>query len=69
MTIQFHDNPHTTIISCYSPTNVSDEIETEDLYTDLTEITIQVPKHNLLLIGGDYNVYLVKMTVSNNLFR
>ena len=67
MTIQFHGNPQTTIISCYSPTNVSDEIETEDFYTDLTAITRQVHlrhayrhvyKHNLLLIAGDFNDYL-----------
>ena len=56
MTIQLYGNTQTTIISCYSPTNVSDEIETEDFYTDL--ITRQVPKHNLLLIAGDFNTHL-----------
>ena len=49
---------HTTIISYYSPTNISDEIETGDFYTDLTVITRQVPKHNLLLIAGNYNAHL-----------
>ena len=58
MTIQFRGNPQTTIISCYSPTKVSNEIETEDFYTDLTAIMRQVPKHNLLLIAGDFNAHL-----------
>ena len=58
MTIQFHGNPMTIIISYYSPTYVSDEIETEDLYTDLTAITRQVPKHNLLLITGNFKDHL-----------
>jgi exonuclease III len=39
----FNGNPCTTVISCYSPTNVSDEV--------------QVPKHNVLMIG-DMNVKL-----------
>ena len=42
---------------CYSPTNVSDEIETEDFYTYLTAITRQVHKHNLILIAGDFNAH------------
>ena len=58
MTIQFHGYQQTIIISCYSPTNVSDEIETEDFYTDLTAITRQVPKHNLFLIAGNFNAHL-----------
>ena len=58
MTIQFHGNPHTTIISCYIPTNVSDEIENAYFYIYLTAITRQVPKHNLLSIYGDFNAHL-----------
>ena len=58
MTIQFHGNPQTTIILCYNPTNVSDEIETEYFCTDLTAITRQVPKHNLLSIAIDFKAHL-----------
>ena len=58
MTIQLHGKPQTTIISYYSPTNISDEIETEDFYTDLTAITRNVYSHNLLLIAGDFNAQL-----------
>ena len=32
-------NPRTTVISCYSPTNVSDEIEVERFYVNLTSVT------------------------------
>ena len=56
--IQFHGNPQTTIISCYIPTNVRYEIETEVFYTYLTVITRQVTKHNLFLIVGDFNAHL-----------
>ena len=29
MIINFHGNPQTTVISCYNPTNVSDEKDTK----------------------------------------
>ena len=51
-------NPQTTIISCYSPTNVSDEQETIELYTELNSLTRRIPKHNFLIIGGDFNAQL-----------
>ena len=38
MTATFQGNPQTTIITCYSPTNVSDETETERFYTDLSSL-------------------------------
>ena len=41
-------------------TDFSDKIETEDFYTDLTAITRQVRKHNLILIAGDFNANLGK---------
>ena len=58
MIATFHGNPETTVISCYSPTNVSDEIDTEIFYSDLSSLIRQVPKHNVLLIGGDFNAQL-----------
>ena len=48
----------TTIISCYSPTNVSDEQETIAFYTELNYLTRRIPKHNILIIGCDINAQL-----------
>ena len=51
----FNGNPCTTIISCYSPTNVSDESDATAFYDELSSLIRQVPKHNVLVIGGDMN--------------
>ena len=58
--IHFMGNPLTTVISCYSPTNVSDQEETERFYVDITSYTRHIPKHNVLVIGGDFNAHLGK---------
>ena len=58
MTATFQGNPQTTIITCYSPTNVNDETETERLYADLSSLTRQILKHNVLIISGDCNAQL-----------
>ena len=36
MIVNFQGNPQTSVISCYSPTNISDEQETEIFYIKLT---------------------------------
>jgi len=54
----FNGNPQTSIICCYSPTNVTEEVETERFYDELSSIIRQIPKHNVLLIGGDFNAHL-----------
>ena len=54
----FNGNPETTIISCYSPTNVADEDIVTQFYDELSSLIRDVPKHNLLLIGGDFNAQL-----------
>ena len=51
----FNGNPAVTVISCYSPTNVSNVDDREEFYAELSELTKAVPKHNVLLIGGDMN--------------
>ena len=51
----FNGNPATTVISCYSPTNVTTPEEREDFYVELTELTKKIPKHNVTLIAGDMN--------------
>ena len=53
--MNLHGNPQTTVISCYSPTNVTDEQESERLFTDLTTLTSQIPNNNILTIRGDFN--------------
>ena len=60
MAIHFQVNPQTTVISCYSPTNVSDKQDTEIFYTDLTYCIRHIPKHNVLINGGDFNAHLGK---------
>ncbi|XP_072016984.1 uncharacterized protein [Amphiura filiformis] len=45
----------TTIITTYSPTNVSDEEDVEEHYKQLNAATKSVPAHNVLIIAGDFN--------------
>ena len=54
----FNGNPKTTVICCYSPTNISEETEVEDFYNDLSSLSRDVPKHNVLIVGGDMNAQL-----------
>ena len=58
ITATFNSNPNLTIISCYSPTNCSDLEDVENFYDDLSEAIRLIPKHNLLMIGGDFNAQL-----------
>ena len=57
MAATFNGNPKATIISCYSPTNVSEEAELVTFYEELVR---SIPKHNLLVIGGDMNAQIGK---------
>ena len=54
----FNGNPRTTIISCYSPTNVTDETEVITFYQELSSLIHHVPKHNVLVVGGDMNAHV-----------
>ena len=56
----FNGNPQATVISCCSPTNVQEEIEVEKFYDDLSSVAGHIPKHNVLVIGGDFNAHLGK---------
>ena len=58
MIVNLQGNPRTTVISCYSPTNVSDENETANFYTELSALTRSIPRHNILIIEGDFNAHL-----------
>ena len=54
----FNGIPQTTVMCCYSPTNVTEEVECEKFYDELSSLTRQIPKHNVLIIGGDFNAHL-----------
>ena len=60
MAATFNGNPRATIISCYSPTNVSEETELVTFYNELSSLVRSIPKHNLLVIGGDINAQIGK---------
>ena len=48
----FNGNPRATIISCYSPTNVSKETELVAFCNELSSLVRRIPKLNQLVIGG-----------------
>ena len=54
----FNDNPSATLISCHSPTNVSEETELFAFYDELSSLARSIPKHNVLVIGGDMNAHI-----------
>ena len=60
MAATFNGNPRATIISCYSPTNVSEENELVTFYDELSSLVRSILKHNMLVIGGDMNAQIGK---------
>ena len=60
MAATFNGNSRETIISCYSPTNVSEETELVAFYDELSSLVRSIPKHNVLVIGGDMNAQIGK---------
>ena len=60
MAATFNDNPSATIISCYSPTNVSVETELVAFCDELSSLVRSIPKYNVLVIGGDMNAQIGK---------
>ena len=59
MAATFNGNPRATIISCYSPTNVSEDTELVTFYDELSSLVRSIPKH-MLVIGGDMNAQIWK---------
>ena len=68
MAATFNVNPKATIISCYSPTNVSEETELVTFYEELSSLVRSIPKHNLLVIGGDMNAQIGKTGTTNTAY-
>ena len=60
MVATFNGNPRATIISCNSPINVSEETELIAFYDKLSSLVRSIPKHNVLVIGGDMNAQIGK---------
>ena len=54
----FNGNPSTTVFSCYSPTNFSEETGLIAFYIEVFSLVHCIPKHNVLVIGGDMNVQI-----------
>ena len=56
----FNGNPSAIIISCYSPTNVSEENDLITFYNELSSLVRNISKHYVLVIGGDMNAQIGK---------
>ena len=56
----FYGNPSKTIISNYSPTNVSEKTDLIAFYNELSSLACSIPKLNILVIGGDMNAQIGK---------
>ena len=69
MVATFNGNPCATVISCYSPTNVNNEEDVIDFYHELSSLARAVPKHNVLVIGGDMNAQLGKTETHKHTFH
>ena len=68
MTATFNGNPRATIISCYSPTNVSEETELVAFYDELSSLVRKIPKHKVLFIGGYMNAQIGKNGKTNTAY-
>ena len=55
MAATFNGKPWASIISCYSPTNISKETELIAFFDELSSLVRCIPKDNVLVIGRDMN--------------
>ena len=67
MVAMFNGNSGTTIISCYSPTNIHDETDFIAFYSELSSLVRSIKKHNILIIVGYMNAQIGKNV--NSKFR
>ena len=67
MVASFNNNSSTTII-CYSPTNANDETDLITFSTELSSLVPCIPKHNVLIIGGDMNAQIDKNETTNSAY-
>ena len=67
MVATFNGNPNTMIISCYSHTSARDVTDLDTFYNELSFLIRSIPKHSVLIIGGDMKAQIGKNV--NNKFR
>lgn len=48
-------NRHVTIIEAYAPTETGEEDEKDKFYEDLQELMDKTPRHDLIMVLGDFN--------------
>ena len=60
MVAMFNGNPNATIISCYSPLNVSEDTDLIFFHNDLSSLVRSILKYKVLIIGGDMNTQIDK---------
>ena len=60
MLATFNGDPSATIISCFSPTNVSENTDLIAFYNELSSLVHSIPKHNILVISGNMNALISK---------
>ena len=60
MKIHFQGNPQTTIITCYSPTNVSEETEVDTFNNQQTDTIREIPKQTTNRNGQMLNDSLIE---------
>ena len=60
----FNGNPSATINS----TNVSEEAHLIDFYNELSSLVWSIPKHNVIIIGGDINDQIGKIVNPNSVY-
>ena len=60
MVATFNGNSSAMIISCYGHTTAIDEIDLNACYNELFSFVRSIPKHNVLIIGGDMNAQIDK---------
>ena len=53
--IDLKGNPATTILSCYAPTNMANDIVAAEFFDKLSDAIEDIPLHNILLVCGDFN--------------
>ena len=68
MVVLFNGNLSATIISYYSPTNVSEEMDLIAFYNELSSLVHSISKYNVLVIGGDMNNQIAKNKTTNSAY-
>ena len=60
MSAIFKNNSYTTIISCYSLNNTSDEMDITTFCNKVSSLVHHIPKHNVLIISRVINAHIGK---------